>query len=118
MGASNNNRFTATTSPKLDTNNQVVPPKLQKSQGNKVRKPIDLGAAASYAASQSSTTSTRRQQQQATATGNNKMGASSDFVNDLFSTGESDVVAQQPCSLVITGDDDDDFDLGPRAPAR
>ena len=116
MGASNNNRFSATTSPKAATNYQVAPPKLQKSQGNKTRKPIDLGAAASYAASQSSTTSTRRQQQQAT-TSNNTMGASSDFVNDLFSTGDSGVVAQQPSSLVITGDDDD-FDLGPRAPSR
>ena len=103
---SNNNRLA--TDAKSNTTSSGFP-KTQKIHGNKIRKPIDLGAAASFAASA---------QAQSTQSKSNK-STTSNF--DLFSTadyGHSTVTSQpQPSSLVITGNDDDD-DFDPRGLSR
>ena len=117
LGASSNNNQLESATTKSGTGS-IEANKQQRTQNtNKVRKPIDLGAAAAFAAQSAKT---QKQQTSCNSTVSNNR---TNFVDDLFSVGGSNndsgggVTTEQPSSLVITGEDDD-FDLGPRAPTK
>ena len=103
---SNNNQF--------NTSSDKTTGDSKKKTVNKVRKPIDLGAAATFAANASSAQPSNNSTQ-------NNVSNKSTTNFDLFSTDDDTAIGnnaannsnqyQQPSSLVITGnDDDDDFD--------
>ena len=106
---SNNNQFSTSSGDKSIGDNK----KPQKTS-NKIRKPIDLGAAATFAANASSAQPSNNITQQPVS---NKSTTNIDLFgtdDDVISGGNNTVNVsnqyQQPSSLVITGDDDDDFD--------
>ena len=106
--SSNNNQFSTSSGDK--TAGEKKPQKTS----NKIRKPIDLGAAATFAANASSAQPSNNITQQPVS---NKSTTNFDlFATDDDVSGGGNISAnvsnqyQQPSSLVITGDDDDDFD--------
>ena len=109
--STNNNQLTATADTKATTGGERKPQKA----GNKIRKPIDLGAAATFAATAQPSTQRHAADQQQSNNVSNK--STTNF--DLFTHEQDGEIPnsqqQQPSSLVITGDDDD-FD--PRGVGR
>ena len=109
---SNNNQF--------NTSSDKTTGDSKKKTVNKVRKPIDLGAAATFAANASSAQPSNNSTQ-------NNVSNKSTTNFDLFSTDDDTAIGnnaannsnqyQQPSSLVITGNDDDD-DFDPRSFGR
>ena len=102
--STNNNQLATTGDTKTTTGGDKKPQKL----GNKIRKPIDLGAAATFAAKAQPSTQQHSTNEQQSNNVSNK--STTNF--DLFATdqdgGNFNSQQQQPSSLVITGDDDFD----------
>ena len=110
--SNNNSLNTADTRPNTVTTG-ANERKTQKT-GNKIRKPIDLGAAASFATQDSSKS---KQLSNNSSSVTNSVSNKSNL--DLFGINDDydgkNLNSQQPSSLVITGDDDE-FD--PRGLSR
>ena len=100
----NNNQLTTTADTNKTTGGDKKPLKL----GNKIRKPIDLGAAATFAARAQPST----QQLSTNEPQSNNVSNKTTTNFDLFATdqdsGDFNSQQQQPSSLVITGDDEFD----------
>lgn len=111
----NNNQLTTTADTNKTTGGDKKPLKL----GNKIRKPIDLGAAATFAARAQPST----QQLSTNEPQSNNVSNKTTTNFDLFATdqdsGDFNSQQQQPSSLVITGDDEfDPRGLGSIAPSK